>query len=336
MKTGDIVVLSEAPFKAPNFPAEPNKKRFSAAGERTIYSEMPVNQKGGEGFRVLKDTKVVRGKGATATLKANTRIFWTMPAKLFRAEEVGEKGNTTYAMFGLKSAAQKDAVGMVAISAVSKPSQLKGRVLTGKAGQEAVYEYLRKTYGDKHTIEQLETAAIGSQRADLVVSIDATPYQFEIKNSSIPASKAPSPVTLFDRTVRRDKPNAIIDGLVSVMTGKARMTLAKMVDQLRKQDKTIGYPGDAGVGKSGKFMLRMDASNPLMGAIHTYIEEHLQESGDSYLAIYHIDRVVKLFYTGYGRNILKASELPIPKFIKLETYGGPYTGGMRMGVKVKF
>ena len=331
MKLDEIKLLCESPFTPRNFPAEPNK-RFSGAGERTVYSELPVNQPGGEGFRIMRKTKVVRGKGDITEVPANSRIFWTFPGKLFLANEVGEKGSSNYALFGFQSANPKDAVGFIPISAVEKPSQVHRRVLTGKAGQEAVLHYIQQTFVEVFTsIRQVHSAGVGSTKPDLIVSFDGTIAQFEIKNSSSPTA----PVTLFDKTVRRDKSNVLIDELVAIMTGKEHMTLARAIDLAHKKDKTIGFPGDKGVGKSGKYAIRIDDTNDLMEPAYDFLLEHFAENRDNYLAINTNDRVT-LYFTDYGENILKTPRLPIPKYIDLRTYGGPTAGGMRMGVKVKF
>lgn len=333
MKLIDIVQpLHESPFTPKNFPGTPNKK-FVGAGERTVYGEMPVNQPGGGGFRIMKPTKVVRGKGGVTELKPNTRIYWTQPGKLFTAAEIGEKGTSNYAMFGLKSPLPKDAIGMIVISTVEKPSQLVGRVLTGKAGQEQVYEYLIQTFSNQFSsIELVKTAGIGSKKADLVVSFDQHESQFEIKN----ASTRSAPITLFDKTVRREKPNPIIDGLIAVMTGRPQLSLVKLIDKMRVKDKTVGFPGDKGVGKSGKFYgQRIYDDSDFIVPVTDYILEHFAANQDNYFAVNYGGGDVALYFTGYGENILNAPDFPTPKYVDLNTYGGPSAGGMRIGVKIK-
>lgn len=334
MKLIEMLPLRESPFTPRHFPQAINKG-ISGAGERTPYTELPVNQPGGGGFRVMKQTKVVRGKHNVAEVTPGTQIFWTLPAKLYSAAALGEKGVSNHAVFGFKSAAQKDAVGFIPISAVQKPSdpdKLPRRVVAGKVGQDEVYQYLVNAYGTKfQTIEQLALAGIGSTKADLIVSFDGARAQFEIKN----ASAASAPLTLFDKVVRRDKPNKIIDELVSVMTGYPRMTLARAVDRVRQKDRSFGFPGDRGVSKSGNFVLRITDADDLMMPAHDYIVDHFASSGDNYLAINHTGGKVSIYYTGHGENILAAPELPLPQYIDLRTAGGRSAGGMRLGVKIK-
>lgn len=333
MKLIDIIQpLRESPFTPRNFPGAPNKK-VTGAGERTVYGEMPVNQKGGEGFRVMKPTNVVRGKRGVTQLKPNTRIFWTLPGKVFTAAEIGEKGTSNYALFGLESSAPTNAIGMIPISTVEKPSKVVGRVLTGKAGQEQVFEYLVQTFSNQfNSIELVKSAGIGSTKADLIASFDGKEGQFEIKN----AGTRSAPITLFDKTVRRDKPNPIIDGLIAVMTGRPRLTLVKLIDKMRTKDSSMGFPGDKGVGKSGKFHgQRIYDDSDFIIPVTDYILEHFAANQDNYFAVNYGGGDVALYYTGYGENFLHAPEFPTPKYIDLRTYGGPSAGGMRIGVKIK-
>lgn len=334
MKLIELPLLRESPFTPFHFPPGPNKG-ISGIGERTPYTELPANQPGGSGFRVMKQTKVVRGKHNVTEVTPGTQIFWTLPAKLYTAANVGEKGVSRYAVFGFKSSAPNDAVGFIPISTVEKPSHrdnLPARVAVGSAGQEEVYQHIVNTYGTKfQTIEHVATAGVGSKKADLIVAFDGVKAQFEIKTTSSPAA----PLTMFDKAVRRDKPNKVVDELVAVMTGQPRLTLARAIDRIRQTNKTIGFPGDKGTVKSGKFILRITDDDALMVPAHDYVADHFALGGDNYLAINHGSGKVTIYFTGHGENIIAAPELPLPKYITLATAGGRSSGGMRLGVKIK-
>ena len=330
MKLAEIIY--ERRFAVAHFPAEDNP-RLKGAGERTVYAKLPVNQPpGGEGFRVKKQTPVIKGT-LVKSLDAGDRVYFTTPAKLFKAADVGQKGTSYYARVGIRSTMVKDSIGYVPISVLEKPTRIEGRVVTGAQGQEQVFQFLQQTYGDKHVIERTGGAVIGSKTGDLNVTIDNEALQMEIKNASSPKT----PITLYDKTVRRGKLTRDIDDIIRAVTGDPNMTMEKYIDMKRRKDRTIGYPGDKGVrAKSGSFpRVLITQDDPAMQTAYRAIIRHFAFGGDTHFAINHGSGSATIYHTGHGPNPINVPTFPVPTTLLLDTYGGAYRGGMRMGVKIK-
>jgi hypothetical protein len=325
-------IIYERSFKVAHFPPEDNPK-LKGAGERTVYAKLPVNQPpGGGGFRVKRQTPVVKGT-TVKSLDAGDRVYFTTPARLFKAADIGQKGVSYYARVGIRSTMVKDSIGYVPISVLEKPTRIEGRVATGAQGQEQVFEFLQQTYGDKHTIEHTGGAIIGSKAGDLKVTIDGERMQIEIKNASSPKA----PMTLYDKTVRRGKFTQDIDDIIRAITGNSSMSMEKYIDMKRRKDRTIGYPGDKGVtAKSGSFpRVLISQDDPAMQIAYKAIIRHFAMGDDTHFAINHGSGAATIYHTGHGPNPINAPVFPVPTTLLLDTYGGAYRGGMRMGVKIK-
>lgn len=321
-----LIELKEAALSAKNFPGEINAE-FPGAGERTNYVASQT-----DGYPLLKDVNVVNPSPGYENLQKGTRVFVTNPGKLYRGSQIGATPSSgVFASVGVKSADPNNAIGMIPISAIEKPAGKKqSRVSAGSSAQDRIFEIIRDAYGEEN-VEYVSSAPVGSTKPDLVVKVNQTPAQFEIKGTS----SVSSPITFFDKSVRRGMSVEILNDLTRAFTGIP--TFEKMIDQFRKRDKSIGYVGDEGVGKSGKLPSELTSTDDdILQAVRNKIIEHLHEGGDNYFVVY--DRSANephIFFTGLGKNVLKAK--PIPKFKKasLQTYGGPSGGAMRVGFKIR-
>jgi len=322
---------NQGPFKIRNFPEECNP-HVKGAGPGTQYLILPVNQPGGQGFRMLQDAAIVNGTGMV--LK-DQYVYFTLPGKLYKASDIGIGGHRSrsyFASFSTKSSNPEDAMGLIPISSVAKASQPSSRAVTGKIGQDAVYQYFTSVYS--HTfksITQLQCAHIGSKAGDLIIDVDGTPLQIEVKSYSSSA------VTLFDKVVGRQKDRPIINMLVEKMSGGKHPTLTSLIDEVRLTDPSFGYPGDPGViNKSGKLTgIRIYQSDAKMHEIYKVLIGNFHQSKDNYFAVHNHSGTISLYHTGLGENVIKAPPLPLPIYVELRPYGGPSAGGMRVGVKVK-
>ena len=194
-----------AKFSPKNFPADHGNKRFSGAGERTIYvpTSKAASFKYKSGFPLEKDT-ILYGKNGKQikTLRKKTIVHFTHPAKLYKNDELMINQRGTFAAISTKGF-NKAVEGFVPISAVIKPGGgTQNRVVAGAATQKLIADKVEQiAFKQGKNYEFISTARPGSTAPDLVVSINGKNIQFEIKGTS----SASAPVTFFDKSVSRTK-----------------------------------------------------------------------------------------------------------------------------------
>jgi len=324
-------LLLEVAFSAKNFP-ETGNENFSGAGERTDYVNGKENKK--DGFPLAKDVHLIKPKPGLDKLFKDNKVFITVPGQLYRGAEIGapnKKG--VYTKVGLLSSKKKDSIGYLMISSITKPSGAsQARVGTGSKSQDIIRDQLKDEYGSDY--EFISSAAPGSTKPDLVVRVDNQEIQFEIKGQS----SSTAPITFFDKSVRRGQTVELLDELAQTFSNNKFKTFTKLIDFYRKKDKTIGFPGDEGVVKSGKLPpeLTIEDDRRLLNKLRITILRHFKNGGDNYFAIHNRTHdEVKIYHTKFGSNPL--SEDPVPTFqrFSLQTYGGPSGGAMRVGLKIK-
>lgn len=342
--------LAEASFSPKNFPSEFGNDEFSGAGERTPYVPLSADgeYKHDKGFPLNGDALLVSlGDDENRVLDAGTLVYFTYPAKLYRSEDIGVSRKSTWAKVSLKGWREK-ADGYIPISKVEKPSgNAQQRVNHGAAAQKTVNEYIQeraKKLGLMY--EFVSTAPPGSTIPDLVVKLDGRNQQFEIKG----ASSQTAPITLFDKSARRESYDPWLDDLTDVFidnlpglkegltANNYSKTFAGVMDYYQNEvDPKIGFAGDEGVIKSGRLPGDFRTEDPeILKPMLQEIKDHFAEGGDNYFVVY--NRTVgefRLFHTGFGQNLLKAPKLPPLKKFELSTYGGASSGSTRVGVKVK-
>lgn len=328
-----IVELQEK-FSPKNFPGDINQG-FTGAGERTDYVTGTHNNAGG-GFPLMKDIDVVHALPGYERLEKGTKVYFVLPGQLVRGSEINAKpAKGVFAKIAVNSSDEADAVGYVLISNVQKPAGKKqSRVAMGATAQEKILEQLKKELGEEN-VELVSTAPVGSAKPDLVVRIGKGQYQFvqfEIKGTG--GLKAP--ITVFDKSARRGQVPELLDKVAVAYTGGQAQDFTEMVDMYRAEDKTIGFPGDEGTGKSGKLPGALRTTDPeKLSNVRKVILDHFHESGDDYFAIYERESGdVHIFDTGRIMGPLDVADMPPFKKMVLATYGGPSAGAMRVGFKI--
>lgn len=334
-----------ATFTAKNFPADvPGNSAFSGAGERTIYVPTSAdlrNYNYADGFKTAKQTSLLSKDGYTIdTLAVNKKVYFTYPAKLYK--DLG-KQKGTFAAVSLKSASAKPD-GFVAIGHVTKPAgRGQARIAAGAKTQYEVAEQIEKLASTKNKkYEFVSTAKPGSTAPDLVVKYDNKKIQFEIKGTN----SASAPITLFDKSVSRNKPvPGIIDKIAEIFkpdtveVNRDQSTFLATMAYYNSKDETIGLAGDGGrVPRSGKLPSEFTTTSAdKLRKLKTIIVDHFKEGGDDYFVIH--DRsanTFKIFAVDQSFNPLGYDVLPPLKSFSLATYGGASSGSTRVGLKVKF
>jgi hypothetical protein len=346
-----------ATFSPKNFPAEVgNNRTFTGAGERTTYVPTSLNNyKFKEGFPIDKSTTLYDLTGKIKKqLNSGEKIYFTMPAQLFRSDEFGIPKRTTLAAVSLKGFDQQPD-GLVAISAVIKPGgNNQGRVGAGSKTQDMVAQHV-KDLAYKKGIEvetEFKTARAGSTAPDLEMTIAKQKVQFEIKGTNNRAA----PITFFDKSVKRvggkieileDITKVYIKNL-KVPEGNVKqlmqsmnlpMTFVGIMDFYQSRDPKIGLAGDKGVIKSGNLPKEFVTSSPtILTAMRNIILDHFGHGGDDYFVVHNrATDDFEMYFVGGGtaENVLKAPLLPKFKGFSLATYGGASGGATRVGLKIK-
>lgn len=357
MKSFKGYITEVATFSPKNFPANVgNNISFAGAGERTTYVPTSLNNyKFKEGFPIDKATTLydLNGKNKKQ-LNSGDRVYFTMPAELYRSDEFGITKRTTLAAVSLKGFDQSPD-GLVAISAVIKPGgNNQGRVGSGSKTQDMVAQYV-KDLAYKKGIEvetEFKTARAGSTAPDLEMTIAKQKVQFEIKGTN----NRTAPITFFDKSVKRSgRKTDILEDIadvyikyLKVSEGKVEtlmknmkfpMSFVGIIDFYQSRDPKIGLAGDKGVVKSGRLPADFVTNSPdILNAMRKIILEHFKHGGDDYFVVHNRSSdEFEIYYVGGGKsdNVLKAPELPKFKGFALATYGGASGGATRIGLKIK-
>lgn len=211
----------------------------------------------------------------------------------------------------------------------SKP---QSRVIAGHAGQQAVISHLASTYGDQFIL--VSTSVPSSRAPDIIAEVQGNRIQIEVKSQS--SSK--SLLTLIDKSIRRGQGHGIFDEIALNHPLVSATTFEQLIDHYRGENQSVGFPGDDGCPKSGKIPPEISMiDHPLsLVNIRQRLLEKLTSNGDNYLAIVNHDGTIKLMWTSHGDNHLVAPIIPLVKRAKLDTYGGSYSGAMRVALKVEF
>lgn len=317
--------MSSIPFSVKNFTNTGNES-FNGSGERTDYVNNQVNDT--TGFKLIRDINVI--SATPRKLLAESMIHITKPGVLVRGKDIGGKSRSLYVKIGINSPNENDCIGFAPITSIQKPSNKgQSRLSCGSNAQINVVNHLTQTFSD---IQVRSIAKIGSTKADLVVDIDGVVVQFEVKGTS----NTRAPITLFDKSMKRGKRNQVLDSAARVISQNAVTCFSDLVDMHRCRDKTIGFPGDVGVYKSGRLPKGLELTDTnTLNDIRQSIIEHFHENADNYFAVNDYNNgTVNVFWTGYGDNVLKSPMFPELKKFTMRTYGGPSAGSMRVGVKV--
>jgi hypothetical protein len=345
-------IIEMATFTPKNFPRDNNEK-FSGAGERTTY--VPTSENGNykwkEGFPLANDTFMYVENKPRVLLRKGSIVYFTYPAKLYTATDIGVSARANYAMISTQRHTSKPE-GYIAISSVIKPAGgAQNRVASGSATQNLIANKVEEiAFKLGKNYEFISTARIGSTAPDLIVSIDGKKIQFEIKGTTTTSA----PVTFFDKSVnRRTAAPEIIEDIAKVyinslkFTGKsvsALMTSARikqnfvgLIDFYRQSNNKVGLAGDEGAPKSGFLPTQFTTSDvEILTKMRKVIIDHFQEGGDNYFVVHNRSNdSLQMYFTGLGENVLDLPILPNFKSFALQTYGGASSGSTRVGLKIK-
>ncbi len=189
------------------------------------------------------------------------------------------------------------------------------RLNTGAAAQvHVIRDFRRKFPSSKVTF----TAPPGSQKTDIIMTMkDGQDVHIEVKVAGMR-------ITAYDCSIRRGDTNPLLDWAVSTLPNNPRkLTFTQLIDEVRKQDKRVGFPGDSGVAKSGKI-----PAFPLNGAsvlkqLRQQLMDRYQQKGDNYLAlVIPGSNEVKYYYiSGPFLRGLHAEKFPKISKAQFDTYG---------------
>lgn len=317
------------PLSPKNFTLVDNEA-FVGVGERTNYVDHPINHT--EGFEVLKDTDLHHVCGKRTPVLAGTRVFITRPGKLVRGKDIGASNSTyIFTQVSLESSCPSKFHGYAAISAIKKPARVIARVLKGDETQRRVLASLQHNL--EQEVELVSIAPKSSRNPDLVVLIGGIYQQFEIKGSQNPAK---SHVTVYDKSTGRDSQHPELEAFAQT---HSNCSFVELVDRYRTNDLSVGFPGDPGVVKSGKLpnAFKITSAEEL-SKFRQMLLDRFAVCGDNYFTIVNHSRPEEslTFFTGHGINVLNAPLFPELGSFAVDTYGGPSSGKMRTGIKIRF
>jgi hypothetical protein len=317
--------------------------QFIAEFQTTPLAVSPSNATTGAGFITRDRRKIVRQSGSTLDVPKGTKVYVTRPGGLYKGTEVGGSGNAQYVLVGFHSPLMRHAVGFFPVSSIGDPNNSQTRAVKGDGTQEAVKAKLEQTFGANYKL--ISSAPRSSKVADLVCMINGQKIQFEIKGRD----SAISPITLFNGSLRRGAtPKEDMNELAGAFTDDNFFDFEQMIDAYRtaelkkgmhKERAVVGFPGDKHSPPSGKIppQFRVTDNPALFARARLFIMNKFKRSGDHYLVIDNRDGKgpIDIYWTGLGKNILKAP--PIPKIVHaiMDTYGEPYEGAMRVALKTQ-
>lgn len=297
-------------------------------GMTTPLVSQPANQPGGAGFITREDREMIKVNGDVVKVKAGTKLYITKPGTLFTGQEIGgPRAKGVYVLVGLRSPLARYATGYMALSNIANPANAHARVHHGSEAQERFVEWMEEKYGERFKLQSV--APRSSQAPDVIATVDGTHLQFEIKGQG-----ETQHFTFIDRMVRRDQPDPILDSVARALSGDDSFT--GLIDRYRKTNPAVGFPGDEGAPPSGKVPpeFRLNQDPQVLDQVRTYLHQTFKQAGDNYLAVVQQPGPVTLYWTGVGKNVLKAPPLPTVNAVTLATYGGAYKNAMRVALKV--
>lgn len=314
---------------------------YSNSGTRTNY--IPSSLSGypfSEGFMTKPDSSLYTDKSIE---QISDPVFFTINAKLYRAEELDIKNCNKKSIFSTVTVngLAYEADGFMSLQSIYKPSpNLTSRLSNGVDNQILVGEYFRSLNQNV----TYTTNKLGSVKTDVVLNINNTiDLNVEVKSSK---SGLKSIHTMFDKSVKRGKISSpyaekIAAGYCKFFSiEKTTSYLEALIDFFRNDDDTIGFAGDLGVAKSGKLPRVLMTTEPeILEDLFITMIDHFQENLDHYFAI--VDRSTNKVHAYFVGADEKDNFFKLPNLMKivrggLSTYGGACSGNTRVGFKVKF
>lgn len=204
------------------------------------------------------------------------------------------------------------------------------RLNTGAAAQvHVIRDFRRKFPSSKVTF----TALPGSQKTDIIMTMkDGNEVHIEVKVAGMR-------ITAYDCSIRRGDTNPLLDWAVSTLPNNPhKLTFTQLIDEVRKQDKRVGFPGDPGVAKSGKIPAFPLSGASVLNQLRQQLINRYKEKGDNYLALVipGSDEVKYYYISGSFLRGLHAEKFPKLSKAQFDTYGwDPKSGdAIRAAIKV--
>lgn len=206
----------------------------------------------------------------------------------------------------------------------------QGRVIQGHSSQEQTIHFLKRLAKGKQ-FELISSSRPGSKLPDIVAKINDVPVQFEVKGRS---SGIGGQISIFNLSATRGIRNKLLDTIASIFEDK-NVSFEQAIDQHRKKNPLIGYPGDQGALTSGKVPPTWKTSDSSkIDKFKKIIINHLHSKGDNYLIIHDRNQEKHyIFWTGLGQNVLNAPPLPPIRYIVADTGGGANLKRQQQGVR---
>jgi hypothetical protein len=204
------------------------------------------------------------------------------------------------------------------------------RVDTGAAAQVFVIrDFRRKFPSSKATF----LAPRGSQKTDIIMTMkNGEEVHIEVKVAGMR-------ITAYDSSIRRGESDAMLDWAASTLpNNKHKLSFSQLIDEVRKQDRRVGFPGDPGVAKSGKVPAFPLTGAAVLNELRKQLIARYKERGDHYLAlVVPGTNEVKYYYiSGPFLRALHADKFPTLSRAQFDTYGwDPKSGNaLRAAIKV--
>jgi hypothetical protein len=204
------------------------------------------------------------------------------------------------------------------------------RIDTGAAAQIFVVRDFRRKFPSSTVTFQ---APRGSQKTDIIMTMkNGEEVHIEVK-------VAGARITAYDRSIRRGETDAMLDWAASTLpNNKLKLSFTQLMDEVRKQDKRVGFPGDPGVAKSGKVPAFPLKGAAVLGQLRKQLMDRYKDKGDNYLAlVVPGSNQVKYYYiSGPFLRALHADKFPTLSRAQFDTYGwDPKSGdAVRAAIKV--
>lgn len=219
---------------------------------------------------------------------------------------------------------------------------VQGRVDVGYASQQDTIDHLQKLVGRDFKV--ISTAAPGSKAPDIKALVQGVPCQFEVKGRE---DGIDGLISIFNLSANRGVKDTRLDFVSSTFEGR-NIGFETAIDNHRIHNRQVGYPFDRGAPKSGKVPPSWKTTEvEKMNVFYSMVLDHLHSKGDNYFVLHKRGSDGwNIFWTGLGKNVLKAP--PLPHFTKVvaDTGGGQNTARadaglpsgktLRFAIKVKF
>lgn len=206
----------------------------------------------------------------------------------------------------------------------------QARVDTGAAAQVYVVRDFRRKFPSS-TVEFL--APRGSQKTDIIMTMKSgQKVHLEVKVAGMR-------ITAYDCSIRRGETDPLLDWAARTLPqNKNKLSFTQLMDELRKMDKRIGFPGDPGCAKSGKVPAFPLTGPDVLSELRKQLVDRYKSKGDNYLALVipGTNRVQYYYISGQFIRGLHADKFPKIARAQFDTYGwDPKSGdAIRAAIKV--